>query len=485
MIDASEPVGSSPSPASRETQADIEFSTSFPAVIKLAIPLVLSMTGHTVMMILDGLFLSWHSDKDIAALGVSSMATWAIMSLFLGPAGYTSTFVAQYFGAKRPHRIGPVVWQGLILAAGAGGLLALASFATPWAFSVSGHDPEILSREVIYFRIMCLGAVFPLVIAATSGYFSGLGRTRTLMVVHLIGFTINGVLDYALVFGRFGFAPHGIAGAAIATVIAQAFVAVTFAVLFLVGRDRRAHATRQWRLEPGLLRRLLRFGFPHGLRFFVEALGWTGFVMFVGRLGQTELAATSIAFRINTIAFFPMLGLSMAASILVGQSQGRKRADLAERGAWRCLLIAEIWMVAAAGAFLLIPGHLLGLFHDPKNVSPERFAEIAAAGVVLLRFVAVYSVVDALNVVILGALQGAGDTRWTILATIVLYAMFGVALVVMDVLGAGLYAEWTAATLFVISMALTWLARFRGGAWKSMRVIEPALDDVPASSPAA
>jgi MATE family multidrug resistance protein len=449
--------------------------STYGAILKLAFPLVLSMLGHTMMMMLDGLFLSWHSHKDIAALGFSSMAVWAVMSLFLGPAGYTSTFVAHYFGAKRPGRIGPAVWQGLYFALAAGAVLLALSFATETVFSFNGHPREIQMLEAIYFRINCAAGVFALLSSAASGYFTGLGRTRTLMAVHLAGFAINAVLDYALVFGRFGFASYGIAGAAIATVVAQATVAGTLILLILFGADARLHGVEVRKPEKDLFWRLMRFGFPSGMRFFIEAMGWTAFVMFVGRLGETELAATSIAFRINVLAFFPMIGMSMAVSVLVGQAQGGKRPDQAVRSTWRSLVMAEAWMLCAAASFVLFPRHLMGAFHDPEGVSPDRFNEIAEAGVILLRFVAVYSLVDAGNVIVLGALQGAGDTRWTMSATVVLYAFFGAALVLMDRYDCGLYAEWAAATIFVMAMAAAWVVRFRSGRWRSMRVIEEAL----------
>ena len=135
---------------SRATGAD---PTTYGAILKLALPLVLSMLGHTVMMVFDGLFLSWHSSEAIAALGFSSMAVWTVMSLFIGPAGYTSTFVAQYFGAERPGRVGPAVWQGLYFAAAAGALLAALSFGTEALFALNGHAPGIRALEVTYFRI--------------------------------------------------------------------------------------------------------------------------------------------------------------------------------------------------------------------------------------------------------------------------------------------------------------------------------------------
>ena len=96
-------------------------------------------------------------------------------------------------------------------------------------------------------------------------------------------------------------------------------------------------------------------------------------------------------------------------------------------------------------------------------------------GVVLLRFVAAYCLVDAVNVVVVSALQGAGDTNWTLMASSLLYALFLAALWSLQRDGAGIYALWTTATLFILVLALVMLARFHGGRWKTMTVVEPTV----------
>lgn len=441
-------------------------------VLRLAGPLVLSMTGYMLMQFIDGVFLSWHSAEAVAALGPAGMAAFVLGSIFMGASGYTGTLVAQYAGAGRADRIGKAVWQGIHLALACGLLVAACGPLGHWLFAAVGHPANVRAYEIQYFSIICYGTPLALLATALSGFFSGRGDTRTLMVVQLGGLAVNAILAWALIFGRLGLPAWNMAGAAVATVAAQGTVALVLAALFLHRQHPSAYATRRgWRFDRDMMGRLLRFGLPSGLRMGVEILGWTLFLFFVGRLGTHELAATSIAWRINGLAFFPIIGLSEAIRILVGQAQGRGDTTTSLHVTIQGTLIAEVWMLLAAAVFLLLPRELYALFQG-TGVGAAEFGAIRETGVILLRFVAVYCLMDSFNITLLGALMAAGDTRWTSAAACILYLVFVGGLVLADHLRLGLYAEWTWATVFVLAIASVWIWRFRTGAWKTIRVIE-------------
>lgn len=449
---------------------------TFGTIMRVAGPLMLSFTGYMLMQFLDALFLSWHSEEAVAAVVPAAMACYMIMSAVLGVAGYTSTFVAQYVGAGRDERVGCAVWQGIYFALASGSVVAALWLVADTIFAWAGHDPAVRELEVQYFRILSLGAPAALLSSAVSGFFSGRGDTTTLMFIHGSGIILNGVLDYCLIFGAFGFPAWGVAGAATATVLAQVGGVSVMLLLFFRPRHRKAYGT--WRnraFEKDLFFRLLRYGFPNGLRFSIEMLAWTMFLFFIGRVGARELAVTNIAWRINGIAFFPLLGLSSATSILVGQAQGAERPDRSLSLTKRSLLLGQGWMLCCAGLFVVFPYPLLNLFHDPETVSVEAFAEMREMGVIILRYVALYCLLDAVNIILVGALQGAGDTRWTLVVAVVMNLVFLGVLIVMDANGVGAVAIWIAATAFVMMQSLVWLARFMSGRWKGMRVIEPSV----------
>jgi MATE family multidrug resistance protein len=198
-------------------------------------------------------------------------------------------------------------------------------------------------------------------------------------------------------------------------------------------------------------------------------------VMFlIGRLGNVELTATSIALTINMVALLPMLGVGQAVGILVGQRLGENQPTLAERSTWTGLKLAALYMLAVSVFYLLTPDLFLAPFRGDND--PAAWALVAAAVRMLLVFVAAYSVFDSFNIVFSFALRGAGDTRFI---TLVILALSWPVMVVPSWLaceyGWGLYWVWTFATAYIIALGFVFFLRFRHGRWKAMRVIEPSL----------
>ena len=188
------------------------------------------------------------------------------------------------------------------------------------------------------------------------------------------------------------------------------------------------------------------------------------------------MAATTVAFNVNALAWVPLLGLGMGLSALVGQQLGRDRPDLAARATWTAFAIAQVYLCTAAVFYVAWPD--VFLIGHAAGTEPERFATLRELTVVLLRFVAAYSLLDAMNVVFAAALKGAGDTRFILITNLVLSPLpvaaswAGVAM-----WGWGLAWCWWIVTAWVCLLALAFLGRFLQGRWRAMRVIEPHLDD--------
>ena len=344
----------------------------------------------------------------------------------------------------------------------------------PWLFRLSGHQPEVAALETLFFQVSTLGAGAEIMAASLSAFFTGLGAMRVVMVVDTLATILNGVLDYGWIFGHWGLPALGIEGAAWATVSAQWFRVAVYAVLLVLPRYRRPYGLWSGRkFDASLMRRLLRYGAPSGLQFFVEMAGFTLFLLLLGKLGEHAMAATTLAFNLNVLAFMPMIGLSIALSTLVGQELGRDRPDLASRATWVSLSMAAAYMGTMALAYVFLPkvlmlGYALG-------ASPGEFAEIESTTVVLLRFVAVYCLFDAMNVVFAGTLKGAGDTRFILLTSLLLGPCPLLAAWLGIQCGLGLFWCWGVITVWVSSMGLIYGARFLSGRWREMRVIEPEL----------
>lgn len=441
--------------------------------LDIAFPLILSTGALSVQHFVDRMFLSWYSPQAIAAAMPAGMLNFCIMSLFIGTAGYVNTFVAQYFGAGRKHRIGPVVWQSLYVSA-LGGLavMMLIPLAVPF-FDFVGHDPAIRSLEVDYFVILCLGAGPMIASVALSGFFSGRGRTWPVMWINILATGVNLLFNYALVFGKWGFPEMGIRGAGVATVVSGIFSFLVY--LPLVCRsfhDQTYHTLRGWRFERELFARMLRFGFPSGVQFFLDMSGITIFILLVGRLGTESLAATNIAFNISTLSFMPMIGSGIAVSVMVGQYLGMNRSELAEKSVYSGFHLTFAYMGLISLAYLLVPD--LFVLPFAAGADPKTFGEIYRMTVLLLRFVAVYSIFDTMNLVFASAIKGAGDTRYVMFAIIVasVFLLVTPTYLGIFVMGWGLMASWINVSAYIAILGVVFFFRFSGGKWKSMRVIE-------------
>jgi len=443
-------------------------------VLAISLPLVASMGSITLMQFTDRIFLANYSVDAIASALPAGIASFTCIAFFMGVANYTNAFVAQYVGAHAYNRIGASLWQGIYFSLGSSCVLASLYFISGTLFELIGHSPHIQALEVTYFNILTLGAGLVVLGSALASFYTGRGLTWTVMAVHMAGAAVNIPLDYCLINGVGPFPELGIAGAAIATVTASAAIVAILGILIFSPANRRRFGTWNYRAFDGeLFGRLMHYGLPSGIQFFLEIFGITFFIQILGRLGDIELAASNIVLSIESLSFMPMIGFHIGNATLVGQAIGRGRPEQGAYSTTSALHITMAYMIFVAAAFIFTPEPLLHLFKAHHH-TPSQYAQIRDLGVVLMRFVAVFCLFDALNLVFSGAIKGAGDTRfimWTIGALSIGVMIIPIYLAV-EVLGAGLYVAWTLATLYICALGLAFMWRYQQGTWKTMKVIE-------------
>jgi MATE family multidrug resistance protein len=157
----------------------------------IAIPLIISTGAMSIQLFIDRMFLAWHSPAAIAASVPAAIMNWTVMSIFSGTASYAGTFIAQYYGAGVLKKIGPVMWQSIIVAVFAGIFMFSIIPIVGWFFKIVNHEPLVQAYEILYFKYLCLGA-FPIVgTMAVSSFFSGIGKTRPVMWVNMSPFSAD------------------------------------------------------------------------------------------------------------------------------------------------------------------------------------------------------------------------------------------------------------------------------------------------------
>jgi len=458
-----------------------ETSGGYKELLKISFPLILSTASWSVQHFVDRLFLSWYSAESIAASMPAGSLNFTITSLFLGIASYVGVFVSQYFGAKKFNSISKVIWQGIYLSLLGAFIIFIISFFAFKIFLFFGHSEKIIFEEVIYFRILCYGAFFAISSSVLSSYFSGRGETPIVMWVNIAQTIVNIILDYFLIFGFKFFPKMGIEGAGIATVISAIFAFFLYLILISIDKNRfKYNFWNSYKIDFKLIKQIIKFGFPAGIQFFVDMLAFSIFILIIGKLGTLNLAASNIAFNINSIAFMPMIGCGMAVSILVGQYLGANKEELAEKTVYSGFHITILYMSIISFLYIFLPE----IFIKPFLKDIESVHNLSEILKILLRYVAFYSIFDSLNIIFGSALKGSGDTKFIMKIIILCSILFLIlpSYIFIIVLKRDIFTAWKIVTIYIMSIAISFYFRFKKGVWKKIRVIETT-KTIPTSFP--
>jgi len=397
-----------------------------------------------------------------------------------------NTYVSQNVGAGREKHASRYVWAGMFLAACMAAAMApLAAVARP-AFALfqhAGRGGAVLDLEVMYFRYMILGA--PLVLAARpiEQFFFGIHRSGIVLAASLVANVVNVAANYVLIFGKLGLPPLGLEGAAIGSLAAWTVQLALLLGVFLSRRCHRRYASRAvrragWRH----VRALLRIGWPAGVQFSNDVLTWSVFiaVLVKRQFGEAHLAASVVAMRYMGLSFMPAIGIGIGTTALVGQHIGQGRRDLARRRVHTAVRLAVIYMGLCGLAFWVFRYPLVRFlvseqFSAGATMSAEDVRQTISIAASVMLCAAVFQLFDALGIVYVGALRGAGDTRWPMLVTLGvswgLTVGAGAAMVHLFGAALGSIAPWIAASAYVVVLGVLVAWRFESGPWERIDLL--------------
>ena len=461
-------------------------TVSYREIIRLVWPLALGMANNALMQFTDRVFLAKESTASLEAVLPASILAILFIGFFQSIAAYSGTFVAQYHGAGDSDGCARSCRAGLLLSLAAGVILALLIPIGHLVCDWSGHSPAVLAREKTYYTIVMSGGFFICAAMAVQSFFTGIGRTRLVFWVNTLGNAANILLDYLLIFGCGPIPASGIAGAAVATVIAQALqfaVLIALAWPHLMPSDRIRNQDTQDTLdtqEPGekcqvpttkhLLPRMLRFGAPAGVYSVLNILSFAVFVFLTGRVGDMEFAVSNAVFTVNYLLYAPIEGFAVGVGTLVGQRQGAGDPEGAAQACHRTLLLAELYISAAALAALVFYRPILGLFmSDASAFDP---ATVRSLGFTLFLLMAAWQCFDCADVVLSGALKGAGDTHfvmfWMLLSA---FGFWMPLLLLVYWKWPTMPALWSTMIAYVVLICCGTVWRWRRGPWRGIKLI--------------
>jgi multidrug resistance protein, MATE family len=440
-------------------------------LLSLAWPIVIARATQAVVGFCDALMVAPLGEETLAAVTTGALDTFCAIMLPMGTVFIVQTFAAQLRGRGELAALRRYAWYGLAIAL-LSGLLALAVVPlVPALVGLFGYAPGVAQPMAVYIAIRLYGIGAIVGIEALGNWYGGLGNTRLAMLAGVIVMLANLAGCYAWIEPRFGLPGYGAAGSAWAATFANGLGFAVVALAFARGWGcKEALATSRLRFVE--LRRVLRFGLPNGVNWFLEFAAFVLFInVVVGHMGTTVLAAINVVFQINSISFMPAFGVASAGAILVGEAMGAKRFERV----WPLVRLTSIvtcgWMISAGAIYFAFPGALFGLFL-PREAEADH---LLAVGTTMLMLAAFWQLFDALCITLSEALRAAGDTAWCMRARIALawFVFTPVTWVAVLVLDAGIVPMMLCLIGYIalLAGALAW--RFHSGRWRQIELLEP------------
>jgi putative MATE family efflux protein len=428
-------------------------------VWQLAWPTVVANLLQSTVGLVDIKVVGSLGPSAVAAATAGHRLFFVLQAMLMAAVAGTTAFVARAWGAGDRDDASRVVVNSLVLGSliaaimGAVGL----SLAAPFA-SFLGLHGDTRRLAVIYTRWLSLFTVAYAVAFVLSAGLRATGDTRTPLLIGIVNNVCNIVLLYMLVYGGWGFPKIGIAGAALSGGLA--FSAGSVLLLWLWVRGRLALSPI--RVNPfarDKLRALMHVGYPAAMEQFVVQSGFIAFTVIISRYGTAALAAYGIGVQILSLSFVVGFGFSIAASTLVGQHLGAGDARRAEASGWRAMALAIGSMSVMSVLIVCLARPIAELMiKDP---------EVVRLTVAFIYFLGAAQPLMAIDFALGGAVRGAGDTRFPLLATFA-------GLIIGRVALAGVFAwhgfpiEWVyGAVLSDYALKATLLvAHFRSKKWQ-------------------
>jgi MATE family multidrug resistance protein len=443
-------------------------------LIVLALPMVLARATQSVMTFADALLVKHLGPGAIAASANGGFNVFLFAVLPMGAAFIVQSFVAQLVGRGDADDAPRFAWYGLGISAAAGVAAVAMIPAIRPLLALTDYSPAVQDQMAEYMAIRMYGVGAIVAVEALGNWYGGLGNTWMALVASVVSMIVDLFLNWVLIFGKLGAPEMGVNGAALSSTIGSCVGLAVLAVAFYRRWGGAPRGRARLGLSLGELCRVIRFGLPNGMNWFLEFAAFQlVFVSFVfSGLGDELVAALNVVIAINSVSFMPAFGLASAGAILAGQAIGRGERDAVWPQVKMTLLCTMTWMGAIGVLYLAMPVPLMDLFNEGG-----RSAALVTTGATMLAISAAWQLFDAIGITLSETLRSAGDTFWTAAARFVLaWAVFlPASFYVVRVLDGGALGAMACLVGYLALLAGAFAYRFRSGAWRRIELIEPKL----------
>jgi putative MATE family efflux protein len=435
------------------------------AIVLLAIPMVSEMIMESVFAVADAFWVAKLGADALATVGLTESLLTLIYTAAMGLSIGVTAMVARRMGEKNPEGAAEAAVQGIALGLLVAAVIALVTVPlAPRLLAVMGATPAVQTLGSSYARVMLGGNAVILLLFLINAIFRGAGDAAIAMRVLWLANALNIVLGPCLIFGVGPFPRLGVTGAAIATTIGRG-TGVLYQLYRLWRGDARVAIGRaQLKLQPVVMRTMLRLSGTGTLQVFIGTASWIGLVRIISSFGSEAIAGYQIAIRVIVFALLPSWGVANAAATLVGQGLGAGQPERAERAVWLAGFYNMLFLGAVGALFVAFAEPIVSVFtHDPA---------IAPIAVLCLRTISYGFLFYAYGMVITQSFNGAGDTwtpTWINLACFWLWEI-PLAYLLARHAGLGPRGVALAVTIAFSTVAVVSALLFRRGRWKLRRV---------------
>jgi len=431
----------------------------------LAIPMMLEMAMESVFAVVDIAFVSRLGTDAVAAVGITEALITVLYAMAIGLGVGLTAMVSRRIGASDPvaaaEVTGQAIWIGALLSIVIG--IAGVAYARDM-LEMMGASDGVIEQGVGFTAVILGGSVTIIYLFLLNAAFRGAGDATVALRSLWLANGINIILDPCLIFGLGPFPEMGVTGAAVATTIGRG-IGVLYQLWYLMnGRGRIEFHLRYLKFNLNIALHMVRISLGGIGQFLIATASWIGVMRIVSIYGSGAIAAYTIALRMMEFIFLPAWGLGNAAATLVGQNLGAGKTDRAEDSAWRAAKYNAIFM-ACSGVFLIAFAQAItGLFSNEP--------EVLRWGTSCMQILGLGFPMYAVGMVMVQALNGAGDTSTPALLNLICFWLLQIPLAFYLATETPLGPNGAFIAIVVAESLLTILAvlTFRKGAWKQQSV---------------
>lgn len=431
------------------------------AIVLLAIPMILELSLESVFAIVDMFFVSKLGENAITTVGLTEATITILYSLAIGLSTAATAIVARRIGEKNPEKAAHAGAQALVISIIITAILSIVGvFSASNILELMGAEADVVRDGTIFTQIMYGGSFSIILLFLINGIFRGAGNAAMAMRSLWIASIINIILDPIFI--------HywGLKGAAIATTIGRS-IGVMYQCyhLFKGNKSTLRFYKRYFKPQMDMIQAIIKIAWPATFQFIIASGSWIVLAKIVADTGgTTATAGYQIALRNFVFFILPAWGLSNAAATLVGQNLGANQPERAEKSAMLTLKYNAIFMSSVMFIFLLLPYPIVRIFTADEGV--------AKYAVTALQIMGSGFVFYAVGMVMMQALNGAGDTKTPTWINFICFWLLQIPLAYFLAIGLDMKAtgSFMAVPITETFIALSAWYFFRKGKWKTVKV---------------